>query len=89
MVGASGQFRGFLVQRLACQVNRAEQPGQTLLAASLGPVQGRALWVGIEQDHVQPAQCQFAGDMGCQGGLADPAFLVEQGDDHDWISPAK
>ncbi len=51
-----------------------------MLAAPLGPVQRRALRVGIEQDDVLPAQGQFAGDMRGQGGLAHPAFLVEQGE---------
>ncbi|MCY1229475.1 hypothetical protein D9M72_418390 [compost metagenome] len=89
MVGASGQLRCFLVQGFPCQPNGTEQPGQALLAASLCPVQRRALRVGVEQDHVVATQSEFASDMGGQGGLADPAFLVEQGDDQGRISPAK
>jgi hypothetical protein len=77
------------VQRFARQADGAEQPGQALLAASLRPVQRRALRVGIEQDDVLSAQGQFAGDMGGEGGLAHPTFLVEQGDDHGRISPTK
>ena len=77
------------MQRFARQADGAEQPGQALLAAPLRPVQRRALRVGIEQDDVLPAQGQFAGDMGDQGGLAHPAFLVEQGEGHGRFSPAK
>ncbi|MCY1380246.1 hypothetical protein D9M69_680480 [compost metagenome] len=89
MIGTARQLGGFLMQGLACQPDSTEQPGQTLLTASLCPVQCRALRVSIEQDNVVPAQRQFAGDVGGQGGLTDPAFLVEQGDDHGRISPAK
>ncbi|MCY1546563.1 hypothetical protein D9M68_825640 [compost metagenome] len=89
VIGATSQLRGFLMQCLARQADGAEQPGQALLAAPLRPVQHRALWVGIEQDDVLSAQGQFAGDMGGEGGLAHPAFLVEQGDDHGRVSLAK
>lgn len=64
VIGATSQLRGFLVSRLARQADGAEQPGQALLVAPLGPVQRRALWGSIEQDDVLPAQGPFAGDIG-------------------------
>ncbi|MNV59985.1 hypothetical protein D3C71_1524350 [compost metagenome] len=82
VIGPFGEFWSFLVQCFPCQADGAEQSGQGLLVAPLRPVQRRALRVGIEQDDRLPAHRQLPGDVGGERGLAHPAFLVEQGDDH-------
>jgi hypothetical protein len=53
------------------------------LGAPLRPVQRRALRIGIEQNNLLAAHCQLASDVRGERGLADAAFLIEQGDDHD------
>lgn len=82
VIGAAGQLRCFLVQRLAGEAHGAEQPWQALLASALRPVQRRALWIGIEQDDMLSAQRQLASDVRGERGLANAAFLVEQRNDH-------
>ena len=77
VIGATRQLRRFLMQRFAGEAHGAEQPGQALLASALRPVERGTLRVSIQQDDVQAAHRQLAGDVGGERGLADAAFLVE------------
>ncbi|MNN76786.1 hypothetical protein D3C81_1931950 [compost metagenome] len=86
VVGLPGELRRFLVQSLARQADGAEQPGQSLLAASLRPVQRGTLRIGVQQHYRRTAQRKFTGEVGGERGLANTAFLVEQRDDHGCAS---
>ena len=83
VIAARGEFWCFLMQGFPGQTDSTEQSWQAILVAALCPVECRALGIGIEQDHRTALHRQFAGEVRGERRLADPAFLVEQGDDHD------
>ena len=70
------------MQRVARQTDDAEQARQRLRAALLGPVERRALRVGVDQRDALALARPFAGEMQRQRRLADAAFLIEERDDH-------
>jgi hypothetical protein len=49
-----------------------------LALPSGAPIQSGALRVGVDQDDLVPEADQVAGDIGCEGRLADTALLVEE-----------
>ena len=85
MVDVAGQLRRFTVERVAGQADDTEQPLQPLPAALLRPVEGRALWVGVDQRDTLSTASPFAGEMEGERRLPDTALLIEEGDDHDGL----
>src|SRR5471032_1302487 len=71
------------------QTDCTEQPGKIVLATALCPIECRTLGIGIDQDYCAALLCQLSGDVCGEGCLADPAFLVQQCDDHDVLPPAR
>jgi hypothetical protein len=49
---------------------------------SCGPVEGRALGIGIYEDNPLPFPGPLAGKMQGERGLADTTLLIEERDDH-------
>jgi hypothetical protein len=71
-----------VVKRIPCKANDAEKPLQSFLGALLGPVEGRPLWVGVNQDDALRLLGPLSGEMQRERGLADAALLIEERDDH-------
>ena len=82
MIGVAGHLRRLTVQRVARQADDAEQPREALPGALLGPVERRALRIGVDQGDSFPFPAPFAGEMQGQCRLADAALLVEERHDH-------
>src|SRR4051794_24759381 len=53
----------------------------------LAHVTGGGLLVGIDQENLVALSGESGGDVDRQGGLADTAFLVDEGDDHEPTLP--
>jgi hypothetical protein len=81
MVDRPGQVRYFPVQ-----VSRASRRCRTSAVVHrepvLGPVEGRALGIGIDQQHGGPLPLQLAGKVQRDRRLAGAALLGQDGDDH-------
>ena len=71
-----------LVKRIPCKANDAEEPRQSFPGALLGPVEGRPLWVGVNQDGALGLLGPLSGEMQRERGLADAALLIEERNDH-------
>lgn len=82
MVDTAGQFRRFMVQRIACETDDAEQPWQALRCALLRPVERRALRIGIDEQDTLACDSPLASQMERESRLSDAALLIEQRDDH-------
>src|ERR1700676_2795936 len=82
VVGIAGEFGRLQVQRIAGKADDAEQPWPALLQPLLGPVERRALRIGVDQGDALSFPGPFAGEMQRERRLADAAFLVEERDDH-------
>ena len=61
--------------------------GEPFPRALLGPIERRALRIGVDQGDSFPFPAPFAGEMQGQCRLADAALLVEQRDDHRALVP--
>ena len=83
MIDILGDFGGFAVQSVAGEADNPEEPWKAFLGALLRPVERRPLWVSVNEDDPLASTSPRAGEMQSEGGLADAALLVEEGDDHD------
>ena len=83
MIGVAGELGCFAMQRIARQADDAEETRQAFAGALFGPVERRALRIGVDEDDALTLACPCAGEMQCERRLADAPFLVEQRDDHD------
>ena len=63
MVGVARQLRRFTVERVARQADNTEQPLQPLATALLGPVECRALRVGVNQRDALSTASPFASEV--------------------------
>ena len=88
VIGVAGEFRRLAMQRVARQADDAEQARQALPGALLGPVERRALRVGVDQRDPLSFPGPFAGEMQGERRLADAALLVEERHDHRGCSCA-
>src|SRR5579885_1536798 len=68
--------------QIGCKQCRAHQPWDTVSGALPGPVECRALWIGIYENNPLPFPGPLPGKMQGERRLADAAFLVEERDDH-------
>ena len=82
MIGVARQIRRFAMERVARQADDAEAARKVFTGELLGPVEGRALRVGVDQRDAIPAPCPFTGEMQGERRFTGAALLVEQGDDH-------
>ena len=78
-VVGGGEGRHFTVERVLGKTDDGEE--ECPLAGG-GPVEGAALGIGVDEEDLAAIEGHGGGDIGRQGGLTDPAFLVEEG--HDW-----
>ena len=51
------------------------------------PVKGVSLGIGVDEQWARAGAGEAGGDVDAQGGLADPALLVEKPDDHELCIP--
>jgi hypothetical protein len=70
VVGIAGEFRRLAVQRVARQPDDAEQAWEALLRALLGPVERRALRIGVDQGDALSFPGPFAREMEGERGRA-------------------
>src|SRR5579884_376749 len=82
VVYIAGEFGGFPVQRISRKADEAKEPWDTVSGALPGPVECRALWIGIYENNPLPFPGPLPGKMQGERRLADAAFLVEERDDH-------
>ena len=82
VIDVARDLRRLAMERVARQADDAEQARQALLGALLGPVERRALRVGVDERDSLALPGPFAGEMQGQRRLADAALLVEERDDH-------
>jgi len=76
------QLGRFPVQRVARELDDAEQPVEAFPRALLRQAERRALKIGVDERHSPALQRPFAGEMQRRRRLADATLLVEQGDGH-------
>src|SRR5579872_448508 len=91
----TAELGGFAMQRVAREADDAEQAVMASACALLGPVERRALRVGVDQRDPLSLPGPLAGEMQGERRLADAAFLIEQRDDHrapllvlHWVAPS-
>ena len=86
MAGVSRELGRLAMEGVARKADDAEEPRQAFPGALLGPVERRALRVGVDQDDAfaltGPLTCQMQGER----RLADAALLIEERDDHRAIA---
>src|SRR5579863_816878 len=70
------------MQRVAGQPDDTEEARIPLLCALLGPVERRALGIGVDDENALSFPGPLAGEMQCQRRLAEAALLVEKRHDH-------
>ena len=64
------------------------KPRSSIASPLLGPVEGRALRIGIDQQHGGPLPLQLAGKVQRDRRLAGAALLGQHGDDHGSLARA-
>jgi hypothetical protein len=82
VIGVTGDFRRLAMQRVASKPDDAEQPAKPFLRTLFGPVEGRALRIGVDQHDAPSFPGPFAGEMQRERRLADATLLVEGRHDH-------
>ena len=82
MIGIAGELRRLAMERVAGKPDDAEQPAEPVLRALLGPVEGRALRIGVDQHDALSFPGPFASEMERERRLPDAALLVEKRHDH-------
>ena len=82
VIGVTGEFRRFAMKRVAGKLDDTEQLAKSFLRALFGPVEGGALWVGVDEHDPLSFPGPFASEMQCVRRLADAALLVEERHDH-------
>src|SRR5260370_38712622 len=70
------------MERVAGQPQNSEQPRQPFLGPLRGPVESRALRVRVDDHDALALGGPGSGHMQRQGGLADPALVVQERNDH-------
>jgi hypothetical protein len=78
----SCEFGRLLVNRIARKADDSEEPRQSFSGSLLGPVEGRPLRVGVNQDDALGLLGPLSGEMQRERGLADAALLIEERKDH-------
>src|SRR5690348_6291419 len=84
----SGELGRLAMQRVARQADHAEQAVETAARTLLGPIEGRALRIGVDERDPLSLPGPLAGEMQRERRLADAAFLVEQRDDYRLLPSA-
>jgi hypothetical protein len=88
MVDRLCQVRYFPVQGLSGKPDDAEQARSSVTGSLLGPVQSRALGIGINEEDGGPSSLQLAGKVQRYRRLAGAALLRQDGDDHGSLARA-
>src|SRR6185437_12725382 len=95
VIGMPAELEGFAMQRVAREADDAEQAAMAPACALLGPVERRALRVGVDQRDPLSLPGPLAGEMQGERRLADATFLIEQRNDHraplpalHWVAPS-
>ena len=70
------------MEGVARKADDAEEPRQAFPGALLGPVERRALRVGVDQGDALALASPLPGEMQGERCLADAALLIEERDDH-------
>ena len=78
MIGVAGQFWRLAMQGVTRKADNAEQARQAFPATLLGPVERRALGIGVDQRHALSLRGPCACEVERQRRLADAALLVEE-----------
>ena len=82
VAGVSRELGRLAMEGVARKADDAEEPRQAFLGALLGPVERRALRVGVDQGDALALAGPLPGEMQGERGLADAALLIEERDDH-------
>ena len=83
---ASGQSADLVDQWISADARHGQALGPA--GVEVAPIAGAALGIGVEEQH---GSClgQGPGQVGGQGGLSDPTFLIHDRDDGHGGAPAR
>ena len=89
MVDRARQFRHLTMQGLPGEPDDAEQPLAAIACPPLGPVERRALGIGVDQQHGLAGPGELAGEVQRDRRLAGAPFLGQDRDDHRRLARGK
>src|SRR5579875_1108949 len=84
----AGELRRLTMQRVTRKADDAEQAVETAARTLLGPIEGRALRIRVDQRDPLSLPGPLAREVQRKRRLADAAFLIEQRDDHRLLPSA-